>query len=129
MFLEELLTAIWEAYGAVIQTLIALIIADLLLGVLLAIKKGEFKFEELGRFYQTSVIPILGGYLIVALVVHFVDAEVMGGFVGTFGPALETAARILAIATLAGSLITKLRDIGIIPKGISQALRLDKLGF
>jgi hypothetical protein len=127
MMFEEMLNAIWMQYGGVITTLLVLIAADLVLGILAAVKAGEFKWKEIGRFYQTKVVPILGGYVVVVVAVRFADPEAMGDFIETVGPGLETAARVLAIGTLVASVVGHLQFLGIIPGLVNGAL--EKVGL
>lgn len=48
-------------------TVLGLILGDTLLGVFVAIKNGEFSFSKLAQFVQSSLIPYLGGLLVLAL--------------------------------------------------------------
>lgn len=64
--------------GFKLTTLAILILVDLLLGIIVAIKEGTFQFSKLANFLNTSVLVYVGGYLLVGLlaVVHneFVNA-------------------------------------------------------
>lgn len=48
-------------------TVLSLILADFVLGVLVAMRQGEFKFGKIAQFVQTSLIPYMGGLLVLAL--------------------------------------------------------------
>ena len=46
---------------------LALILADFILGVLLSFKNGTFDAKKLAQFMETSFVPYIGGLLILAL--------------------------------------------------------------
>lgn len=48
---------------------VALIVVDALLGVITALKNGDFSLKEIPRFLATNVLPYVGGILIIGLVV------------------------------------------------------------
>jgi hypothetical protein len=50
------------ASDARLHVLMALIAADFILGVSAALKRGEFEFAKLGRFYRTNVLPYMLSY-------------------------------------------------------------------
>ncbi|MHB1421335.1 MAG: hypothetical protein ACYCX4_17435, partial [Bacillota bacterium] len=46
---------------------LALVVIDVLLGIVLSIKQGNFNIRTLPRFIQQSILPYVGGLLILAL--------------------------------------------------------------
>lgn len=50
-----------------LETVLGLILADFIFGVLLSLRNGNFNFSKLPQFVQTSLIPYIGGLLILAL--------------------------------------------------------------
>jgi hypothetical protein len=52
-------------YGLLV--LVILVMVDLILGILAAIKQGKFEWPRVGEFYRTKVIPELGGWLLFVL--------------------------------------------------------------
>lgn len=48
-------------------TVLGLVLADFIFGVLLALKNGEFAWSKLSQFVQTSLVPYVGGLLVLAL--------------------------------------------------------------
>ena len=61
-------------------SILGLIGLDLIFGLAVAIKNGEFKLAELGRFYQTMVLPYVLGYMGVFAALQFIPESV--GFIG-----------------------------------------------
>ncbi len=47
------------------------ILVDTVIGVLVAIKKGDFTFKELPRFLGTNVLPYVFGLLVLAVVAEY----------------------------------------------------------
>lgn len=105
-----------QVWGAVVQffqdtrlhIILGLIGLDLVMGIAVAIKLGTFKWEMVGRFYQTMILPYIIGYL--ALYVAF--ALVPGGLEGILGQGLATTAFGLIVAHLAGSIFANLQALG-----------------
>lgn len=66
---EELLGMEFFEFVSVRQALTVVtlfIIADALMGIIKAAKAGEFSFVELPRFVSTSVLPYVGGLIVLA---------------------------------------------------------------
>jgi hypothetical protein len=61
-------------------SILGLIGLDLAFGLAVAIKQGEFQLKELGRFYQTMVLPYILGYMAVFTALQYLPESV--GFVG-----------------------------------------------
>lgn len=60
--------------GAKLITLSGLIIADFILGVVVALKERSFSFNEIARFLCTDILPLVGGYFVVGVVALFEDS-------------------------------------------------------
>lgn len=50
-----------------LEAVLGLILADFILGVLVALRNGNFSFNKLPQFMQTNLIPFTGGLLVLAL--------------------------------------------------------------
>lgn len=50
-----------------LETVLSLILADFVFGVLVSLRNGDFKASKLPRFVETSLIPYIGGLLVLAL--------------------------------------------------------------
>jgi len=61
-----------------LQTLLTLIVLDVLLGIAAALRDGAFRWSEVGRFYQTTVLPVFLGYFAVRLTLPYLSAELLG---------------------------------------------------
>jgi hypothetical protein len=106
----------WNQYVALVDgfkiiTLIVLIIADLVLGIIVAAKAGTFKLSKIAQFLNTTVLTLIGGYFIV-------------GFIALVEPsfsAIVIASWALLDITLIGSITGKLGALGIpMPKILSN---------
>ena len=100
-----------SAFGAQIRTLAALIAADVIIGVALAIKRREFSFYELARFYQTSILPLLVGWAAFAVLARAAVPAEMGEAGYLASDVVVTAAWLAAVARIASSIVSKARDI------------------
>ncbi len=52
---------------ATLETVLGLILADFILGVLVSLRNGNFSASKLPQFVQTSLIPYIGGLLVLGL--------------------------------------------------------------
>lgn len=50
-----------------LETVLGLILADFIFGVLVSLRNGNFSTSKLPQFVQTSLIPYIGGLLVLAL--------------------------------------------------------------
>ena len=50
-----------------LETVLGLILADFIFGVLVSLRNGNFSFSKLPRFVETSLVPYIGGLLVLAL--------------------------------------------------------------
>jgi len=78
----------------VIATLLAvlgIILVDTLLGVVLAISKGQFDIRKFPQFIKTNVLPFMGGLIILTLAAG--NTELKAIF---FASAAATVAKFLA---------------------------------
>lgn len=106
----------WEQFislvdGPKLIAIMVLVLVDFVLGIIVAIKKGEFQFEKIANFLNTSVLAYIGGYFLLGLVVT-VHKELQ--------PVLTGAYVALDAALIAG-VLGKLKSLGIpIPDIISR---------
>jgi hypothetical protein len=104
MFLTLLATffASWQ-----VRTIGALILTDVVFGVMIALRTSTFNFQKLADFYKSMVLPYILGYLVLYLVVGFVLPP--NGDGGTLD-ILNQASVTLAWAALAGTLLASLKE-------------------
>ena len=89
-----------------LETVLGLILADFIFGVLLSLRNGNFSFSKLPRFVETSLVPYIGGLLVLALFSN-VNAELSALF---FTIAATITAKFLAdIVAKAGQLFNGLQ--------------------
>jgi phage-related holin len=89
--------------GVKITTLVALIIANFILGVAVSIKLKTFNFKQLGEFLYTRVLPYVVGYFGV-------------GVIATIDSAWSwavTAVWAVILATMVGAIAGNLKELGI----------------
>lgn len=67
-------------FGIRMTTIMALIAADVIMAVALAINKGEFNWLKLLSFYRTNIVPYLLGYLAFSVLVSFASTELLGEY-------------------------------------------------
>lgn len=110
--MEYLQTFIALVNGAKLITILVLIALDFIMGIIVALKEGNFELSKIANFLNTSVLYFLGGYF-------------MLGLAATFEPQIDTAivtgAWVLLDLTMIGFILAKAKKLGVpIP---------DKVGF
>ena len=94
-----------------VRLILALIAADVLLGIAASIRAGQFQLSRLGAFLGSKVVPYLLGYAGVRLV-----AEVMP----EWAP-YSTAVWLVVVAALVGDLTANLQQLGLpLPPALSK---------
>ncbi|WP_088185872.1 hypothetical protein [Desulfosporosinus sp. FKA] len=89
-----------------LETVLGLILADFIFGVLLSLRNSSFSFSKLPQFVETSLVPYIGGLLVLAVFSN-VNAELGTLF---FTIAATISAKFLAdIVTKAGQLFNGLQ--------------------
>ena len=93
--------------GTKLLIMVILVGADFLLGVLLALKKGEFSLQKLSGFLETDVLYQLGGYFV-------------SGFVGVVMPQFADIVLLTSsafIVSMTASALSKIKELGLpVPK-------------
>ena len=108
----------WNNYlslidGVKLISLAILIIADFLLGVIVAIKTGTFKLNKIASFLNTSVLEMVGGYFVVGAI-----ALAEPSFT-----AMVTASWAAIDLTLLAEIVMKCKNLGLpIPDSVSKYL-------
>lgn len=98
----------WEQFislvdGSKLLVILILIILDLLLGIIVAVKEGTFQLSKIANFLNTSVLYFVGGYFVVGL---FAAIEPKYA-------SLVTASWVLLDATMVGFILGKLKKLGL----------------
>ena len=88
--------------GQHLSTLVGLVFLDLLLGVSVAVRTGQFHFDTVAMFYKTNVLPFVIGYIGVAGAVMFVAPELLPGGAGE---AFSLVVTWIGFSTIVGQLL------------------------
>lgn len=109
--LQSILGVINSLFGASVLILLVLVIVDLVLGVMAAIKAKEFKWARVTEFYQTKIIPSIGGWMILVLAAKYALNTTVPGFEGdpTYN-GIFTAGAAAAWATIVRDLFYSLAE-------------------
>ena len=96
-----------------LQTLLALIVVDIVLGIAAALKSGTFAWAEVGRFYRSTVLPLFLGYAVVRLATPYIAIDLLGDGSAWFGEALITLFWAAGVAQLVASVAKSIAALGI----------------
>jgi hypothetical protein len=88
-----------------VRTLVGLILLDVLLGIAASLRKGEFDWAQVGRFYSTMVLPMVLGFAAVWFVTPLLTADLLGEYSELLGQGLVVLAWGALVAQLVVSSI------------------------
>lgn len=110
MDLQYILRIVWEFLVVASMPLILTLVGmDLALGIFCAIKRGIFEWGKVGQFYQTMIVPYVGGYLVLQLAFTLLPDQLNV----VLSPVLSGAALAAIFAALASSIMSHIKEIGI----------------
>jgi hypothetical protein len=107
---------IWEKFVVVaiswkVPVLVVTIIADWVLGILVAIKEKQFAFQKVANFVNSSILFYGGGYLVISLL-SMADPQYT---------TIQLAILGLIEVSLGSSIIAKLNKLGLnLPKQLAK---------
>ena len=120
---QAFLLKIGEVFGPQIMMVFALIAAQLISGIAVALKLGVFEWKKIGDFYRTVVLPMLLGWLTAAILAHFVIVDYLPADLKVLGPGIEIVAFGAVVLSLGGAVLQNLQAIGLFGTGaVSKAL-------
>jgi len=61
-----------KTVGATLMIVVAMILVDFLMGVFISIRDGVFDFKKLPQFVCSSILPYIGGLLVLAIVAQYI---------------------------------------------------------
>jgi len=96
-----------------LQTLLALIALDVLMGIAAALKSKQFQWAEIGRFYSSTVVPVFVGYAALRATLPFIASELLGPGGEWLTEGLATAFWLAGVATLIASVAKSVATLGI----------------
>ncbi len=107
------LIAVFVPLVVFLRVLVLLVIVDIVLGIVKALRTGTFEWNKLGQFYTSMVIPYFFGWLVFALVVPMVfkDLAVLGEFSELFGEGTVTFAWLFLVGSLVKSIMESFKAI------------------
>lgn len=89
-------------------TLVTLVVVDVVLGIIAALRGGTFSFQTIGNFYRTNVVPFILGYLLV----YGVSMLGVASYVGpVWGEIAATVGLGPAVLNLGASILRNLMAI------------------
>lgn len=95
--------------GAMLPTILGLIVLDILFGVWAALREGKFDWKKVGGFYRSSVIPLVGAYMTV-----YVAFSLVPGLEDTLGGQLTVGAFFASVlGVLGGSILGNAAKLGV----------------
>lgn len=99
-----------------VRTLGALIVLDVVLGIAASLRKGEFDWAQVGRFYTSMVLPMVLGFGAVWFVTPFLVSDLLGEYSEVLGQALVVLAWGALVAQLASSILGHVKGLwGAVP--------------
>jgi len=100
--------------GPQIATLLALVAANIILGVAVAIKNRVFEWAKVADFYLSDIVPKLLGYLAIRIIVVFGAVEFLGPSLGaSIGDGLLTAIWLAIVVSIGGDILSKVSALGV----------------
>lgn len=94
-----------------LQTLLALIAIDLVLGIAAALKTGRFEWAKVADFYQKSVLPVFMGYFALRLALPYVAIETLGDDGRWLGEVLVSGFWLAGVGTLLSSMAKSVKEL------------------
>lgn len=79
---------------------VALVVVDLVFGVIVAVKSGTFDLRKLGDFYKTTVLPYLLGWVVLSLSIKLVGVFGLDQIAPFLPASLETGAYLLLLVSV-----------------------------
>ena len=95
-----------------VQTIVGLILVDVVLGVAAAIRLGEFDLRKLSDYYKTMVLPYLLGYLAFYAGAKIIVADLLGPQAYLVSEAMITMAWLTLVGSLAQRIIENAKKLG-----------------
>jgi zinc transporter ZupT len=113
--------AVLEQYRPQALTLVGLILADVVLGVAVAVRSGQFQWRKLADFYRVQVLPSLIGWLGVTLALYLVTPAILGGAADWLNLVVANALWGTAVASVGASALQSVTELraspAVVPAG------------
>jgi hypothetical protein len=123
----DFLKVLGQVLGGQIMMVIALIAAQVVLGIAVSLKHKVFEWQKLADFFETIVLPKVLGWLACAIIARFVIPSYLPVNLQVLGPGLELVAFGTVVIALGAAILGNLQALEIIPA--SAGPTLSKIGI
>lgn len=124
---DDVFTCYLKQSGPRIGWIAVLIVADLLLGAVVAIKEKVFDWKKVTDFLISNVLPKLGGFMVMDLLISLGDVIPSVVLPSEFSSGASTALFSGIVIALVASIQGHVRALGLNPEPV--AMVLDKVGM
>lgn len=100
-----------QAFVAQVAGVVIVVVADLLFGVILALKTGSFDVEKVANFYKTTVLPYGLGWLVLYFLIKIVAIFAIKDVTSILPVSLEAGAFGILMLTLGSGLVKKFVEL------------------
>ena len=107
VFFQTLVTT----YAPYLETLLGLVILDVIFGVAAALRKGQFQWAAIANFYKSSVLPDVLGWLGLVIATYLVAPGLLGAYANIVSQSIVTLAWLTVVATLGLSIIKSASEV------------------
>ena len=94
-----------------VRLLMGLVLADLLFGVLSALKRQVFDYRRVFDFYVTNFLPYLGGYAVAHILAALADPDLLGPYGAVIVWLLDNSWGVV-VAKIMTSIIANIGELG-----------------
>lgn len=100
-----------QEFVAQLVGVLALVVADLLFGVWVAVKEGKFDLRKIGDFYKTTVLPYVLGWVTLVVLVKVIAIFALTDISPVVPATIEAGAYAILLLTLGSGLFDKFRAL------------------
>lgn len=112
MQIGEFLINLPTTLGPQLTTLLALIFAQLLFAVAVAIRDKRFEWGELADFYRSRVLPYGLGYITLIILSRYASVEMLGADAGALvADGVAWAGWLVLVGSLAGKIFISIKAL------------------
>lgn len=118
--MESIFDILVEAWSGWLQWLFVAVAIDLLFGVVVSLKAGDFKWEKIANYMQTNLPKVFGWLLLFLL--SKTPADKLPPEADFISSAAVYTSYITIYAAIAGSILGHMISLGIFPAALRSAL-------
>lgn len=101
-----------------VRTVIGLVVAEILVGIGGALRRGDYQWRKLLQFYRTNVVPYIVIYAGIYVGVQLVAPSLMGDYAGVISKATLALVWAVIVYNLVMSVVATLESMGITLKRV-----------